>query len=163
MLSTFLSPDSSIFLAGYYIYIEVSSTDDVIRNVSDAARIISPNFPKDSEGVEKCLVMAVSAYGRAVGDISVLDEYGNLIGTFAGVPEVNQDMEDWFTLAFQLDSHQKRFVLEATKGGINHFDEDGDICLDNLRVLHGLCSESFTEKKTFVFFLMNIFIVCKKL
>ena len=83
--------------------------------------------------------MAINAYGWAIGQLNILDEFGNLLGFYHGKPDKNRDQEHWMLMAFDLHVHTKLFVIEAVKGGTNHLSKEGDLCVDNVMVYEGTC------------------------
>ena len=62
---------------------------------------------------------------------------------------------DWVDFEVTLPSQLVRFVVQATRGGISQVDDQGDICIDNMRVVSGACTGSvpisFNSVHTLVF------------
>ena len=123
------------------MYLEVTSTDAEKIHPGFKARLISGSFPEDSLGEDKCLVMNVSAYGWAIGELNILDELGNRVAHYHGTRKRNRDNVDWFTFARDLRAHQRRFVIEGVKGGVTYHAAEGDLAIDDVKVLMNDCSK----------------------
>ena len=119
--------------------LDISSTPERQIFPGEEARIISPMFPSNYRGHEKCLIFSMNVHGQHVGTVRVLDEYGRMLYRYVGNKWQNIHLTEWLPVSVQLDPWQILFVIEATKGGVYSSHGEGDICIDDISVIADTC------------------------
>ena len=140
-----------------YAYFDAS-----VATVGNVARLISPMIPEEYTGKIKCLSFQVVMYGAHIGYLHVLDEFGQVVWSHTGgefnhvkfdhssvylssvvvlclAEPLDQYRTMWHHEYIQLPVMQRLIVFEVQRGGSQKEDDDGDVCLDNIKVIAEEC------------------------
>eukprot|EP00057_Strongylocentrotus_purpuratus_P007164 XP_011661638.1 PREDICTED: MAM and LDL-receptor class A domain-containing protein 1-like [Strongylocentrotus purpuratus] len=114
---------------GHYMYIEASQPS----SPGAKARLIGPHISTDTT-LTVCWSLYFHMYGQDVGTLNILTQNADATSTIVTSLAGDQGNQ-WYSTAFEITSNGYEIVFEGVVGS----GEEGDIAIDNVRMIEGSC------------------------
>ncbi|XP_030849640.1 MAM and LDL-receptor class A domain-containing protein 1-like [Strongylocentrotus purpuratus] len=122
---------------GHYMYIEASQPS----SPGAKARLIGPHISTDTT-LTVCWSLYFHMYGQDVGTLNILTQNADATSTIVTSLAGDQGNQ-WYSTAFEITSNGYEIVFEGVVGS----GEEGDIAIDNVRMIEGSCGGLCLHRK----------------